>query len=96
MDAAMKRNLLAQLLAVVQQAVTLQQQSLTLATQADALLHLLESDTEVVTNAPGVCQHPVEKRRDLSTFGHPRFKCGTCGEIVEPKPPGPSETKEVA
>lgn len=84
MEAGKLRNLQAQLLAIRQQAVTLQQQALTMQTQAEALLHLLDGeDTEQVTTPDGVCQHPRDKRKDLSTFGARRFKCLACGVTVE-------------
>ena len=79
------RNLQAQLIALHAQAQTLAQQCVAISSQAEACLHLLESAMpaeQEVTTADGVCQHPVEKRRDASTFTLKRFRCGVCGETV--------------
>ena len=81
MDQAALRNLTAQLLALHAQAQTLTQQTVAITTQVEAALHLIESAAPVtpeVTNANGECQHPVEKRRDTSTYGLRRFRCTVC------------------
>lgn len=94
-DAEMRRNIQAQLLALHAQAMTLGQASAAIATQAEAMLHLLETldpAPECVTSADGVCQHPLQKRRDMSTFGLKRFRCGACGETVTVNPEQKAES----